>query len=209
MKLRFSSYTLADYIPLVGIACFAFVVRIILIYQFPHGGSDLQIYGYFGNFILRGLNPYQAPLDGPIHPHYADMSPFNLSLFAMVLSIKNSPFALRWFFAIVDLLIMLSIGLFLKRSINWRTAIVLFYGFNPAILMAFVIIAEDKVILFWLLLLIVIFVEYRNALGAVVFTIFLAIYKWMGVLFFVPLCFYFAKQASKQASKQAASHSLF
>ena len=178
----------------VVLALLALLVRLVLIARFSHGGDDLQIYRYFGDLILKGLNPYQAPLDGSIRPSYADMPPFNLGVFAAVLSFNNSPLTLRLFFAIIDFVIVLTIGLWASRSKSWRIARMLFYGFNPLMLTTLVVVSEDKVVILLMLIMVFIFIESRNAIGAVLTTTALTIYKWMGVFFFAPLAFYFAKR---------------
>ncbi|MCE7981973.1 MAG: hypothetical protein DYG89_12325 [Caldilinea sp. CFX5] len=160
----------------------AFVVRMMAIGLFPDGGSDLRIYHYFGERTLLGLNPYRAPLDGPISPYYADMPPLNLLIFAAVLMLHNAPLTLRFFFAVVDTVIV-----FLLAMGGKRQGLAFFYALNPLVLFSFVIIAEDKVVIWLFVALLFLLLEQGRATSAVVTTVLLTCYKIMGLFFFVPL----------------------
>jgi hypothetical protein len=169
------------------IALIALAIRVALIFIFTGGATDLQIYHYFGEMVLMGSNPYRAPADGPISPHYADMPPLNLGVFAMVLAIHDSPVALRICFALFDALTVIVLGLGLKGSVEDRRFLVHFYAFNPIFLLAWVVVSEDKTIICFLLLATLLLVERGNAIGAVVTAALLAAYKWMSWFFIAPV----------------------
>jgi hypothetical protein len=141
----------------IGIALCAFVLR-LLIMAHSHGGNDLRIYTYFSRLPLHGLDPFAAPHGGLFPPSQSDQPPVEVAVFAGLLAIHDSPVTLRVLFAIADVAVLLLIGLRYERPRSWRLGFMLFYAFNPFVLFAWTVFAEDKTVLFlgiavWLLAL--------------------------------------------------------
>lgn len=175
-------------------ALLALLVRLLLI-QFTHldSGDDLRIYTYFGDLMAHGANPYSPPLDSPINRYYANIAPANLAFFAAVLRMWDSPTALRVAFAIVDTLIVLTIGFWVQRPWTWRRDVMLFYAFNPLVLVTMVIVSQDKVVVLWLMILLLCAVEANRVAASIVLTTLLTLYRWIGAFFILPLSLYFAR----------------
>ncbi len=172
---------------LVALIVLAALVRVAIIYVFRGGGFDLRLYSYFGNLVRTGMNPYLPPAAGPILPAYSDMPPLNLALFASVLALKNSLMALRFFFVIVDAAILVSIDRARWMPDDNRRQMFLFYAFNPLLLAAWVMHAEDKGILFLGFLLLAGAIRQRRSLLAPALCGLMAAYKLIGGLFAVPV----------------------
>lgn len=117
------------------------------------GGNDLKIYYAFSELVAGGGNPYQPPADFSQPERLSDNLPVEFLLFAGLLEIENSKYALRTLFAFADAGVILLIGLKYPRSIPWRAAFVGFYAFNPLVLGSWTATAEDKTILFLLFVL--------------------------------------------------------
>ena len=170
----------------------AIAIRLFLIFN-TGGGYDLQIYRYFGNIVANGGNPYLAPENGAISPVYADMSPLNMMLFAGILPVHNSDIAIRLFLGLADILVVVSLLFFPNRDKSWRESVALFYAISPIVLYGFTIVAEDKSLIFLLLVLVFAMIESGHPTLAILATTTLAIYKWMGVFFVIPLIFHVSK----------------
>lgn len=168
-------------------------MRLAIILAYSGGGQDLLIYHYLAELALNGQNPYQAPPGGAIDPRYADIPALNLGIFAAVLAFKNDPISIRLLFAVVDTAIILTLGLLVRRPPGWRRDVMLFYAFNPLVLIALVAISEDKVILILGILLLFVSLDYGRRLGSILLTTFLAVFKWIGVLFILPLAAFLAQ----------------
>lgn len=177
----------------VLVALLALAVRLALIAALPDGRDDLHIYYYFGSMMEQGLNPYTPPADGPINPHYANMAPLNLALFAATLRVWDSQTALRVLFALVDAAVILSIGYLAQRPRPWRRAVLWFYALNPFVLMALVVMSEDKVVVLWLMIVLIASVEARRQWPSVLLTTVITLYRWVGAFFILPLAVYFAR----------------
>ena len=141
----------------------------------------------------KGLNPYTPPVDGPVSPHYANMSPTNLALFAATLSLWDSPVALRVLFALVDGLIILTIGYLVQRPLPWRRALMWFYALNPLVLMSLVVMSEDKVVVIWMTILLVVAIEADKPGASLLLTSVITLYRWLGAFFIAPVALYFAR----------------
>lgn len=170
----------------------AIAIRLFLIFN-TGGGYDLQIYRYFGNIVAHSGNPYLAPVNGIISPIYADMSPLNMILFAGILLVHNSDIAIRLFLTLADILVVVSLLFFPNRDKLWRESVALFYALSPIVLYGFTIVAEDKSLIFLLLVLVFAMIESGHPTLAVLATTALAIYKWMGIFFIIPLIFHVSK----------------
>ncbi len=175
------------------LAVLAIALRVILILLFPDVRDDLRIYTYYGRMMAQGLNPYLPPADGAVSPHYANIAPFNLALFAAVFRLWDTPTALRLLFALVDGVIILVLGYALRRNRSWRKGVMLYYAFNPLVLTALVIDAEDKVVVILMTLIIVASVEAHRSTASLLWTTALTLYRWLGAFFVLPLTFYFAR----------------
>ncbi len=175
----------------------ALLLRVGLIFLFKGGGFDLRIYHYFGGLMLQGGNPYLAPADGLIDPRYADMSPLNLSVFAGVMSIWNSRQALRCLLAAVDAIILYGIGRQTWIPTRATNRILIFYAFNPLLLLAWVVAAEDKNIVFALLLALLGAVLQKRTIRASAICGILAAYKFIGFVFILPVLAFVRRRSTK------------
>lgn len=133
-----------------ALAALALLLRLVLIAG-TDGGSDLQIYTWFGHLGLHGVNPYDAPAGGPIEPRFADSPPLEFALFAALLKLHDSADTLRVFFALCDAGTVLLIGLAFPFARAWRWRVAVFYALNPFVLTAWTGFSEDKTLLFLLI----------------------------------------------------------
>lgn len=115
------------------------------------GGNDLNIYYAFSSLVVQGGNPYSPPEGFSQPERLADNLPVEFLLFAGLLEVENSKYVLRALFALADAGVVLLIGLKFPRPIAWRAAFASFYAFNPLVLGSWTATAEDKTILFLLL----------------------------------------------------------
>jgi len=176
------------------IASLALLLRLLLIrYITLDSGDDLRIYTYFGNLMAHGANPYDPPLDSPINRHYANIAPLNLAFFAAILRLWDSPSALRVTFAIVDALLLLTVGFLVRRPWTWRRDVMLFYAFNPLVLITLVVNSQDKVVVLWLMTLLLVAVEANRVVASIALTTLLTLYRWLGAFFILPIALYFAR----------------
>ncbi len=140
---------------MIGVALCGFVVRLLIIAH-SHGGNDLANYSYFSRIALHGGNPFDPPAGGLFSPSYANSPPLEFATFAAALAIHDSPTTLRLLLAIADVVVLLLVGLCFPRPRRWRAAVMVFYAFDPFVLLAWIVFAEDKALLFlgitWLLL---------------------------------------------------------
>jgi hypothetical protein len=132
----------------IAITVLAVVVRLVIIAH-GHGGSNLAIYTYFSRLALHGSNPFNPPAGGTIKPIYANSPPLEVALFTALLAIHDSPTTLRLFFVLGDVAVLLLIGFCFPRSQRWRLEVMLFYAFNPFVLLAWTAYAQDKTWLFF------------------------------------------------------------
>jgi hypothetical protein len=100
--------------------------------------------------------------------------------------VHDSPTTLRVLFAIVDLGVLLLIGLGSPGPQSWRLAFVLFYGFNPLVLLGWTVYAEDKTILFAGIAVLILALERQRHWTAWLATTFLTAFKFLGA-FVVPV----------------------
>ena len=179
---------------IVTVAALALLARLLLIhYVTLDAGDDLRIYTYFGDLMAQGANPYDPPVDSPINRHYANIAPLNLAFFAAILRLWDSPAALRVTFAVVDALLLLTVGFLVRRPWTWRRDVMLFYGFNPLILITLVVNSQDKVVVLWLMALLLVAVEANRMVASIALTTLLTLYRWLGAFFILPLALYFAR----------------
>lgn len=169
------------------IAAAALAVRLFAIWHAYGDSTDLHIYRYFSEFARHGVNPYHAPASAAAGGGRADEPVLEFLLYAGVLDIWNSPTAIRVLFALLDTGVVLCLGLLIPRSPRWRLNAMLFYAFNPLVLLAWTRLPEDKSISFVLIVVVVaLFERGREALGWTAATI-LAAVKWVGAFFALPL----------------------
>jgi hypothetical protein len=168
-----------------GVVLAAVALRLALI-ALSDGGADLGIYLRFGRLALAGANPYDAPSGGPISPVMADSPPLEFALFAGLLKLHDAPSTLRGAFALCDGATIALVALLYPRPRAWRGAFVVFYAFNPFVLVAWTVFSEDKTLLFLLIVLLLLALE-RDRLGrAWSATSALVALKFLGV-FFAPV----------------------
>lgn len=185
-KISFNKFLLS-----IVVISSALIIRLIIIINSNDGGFDLKLYTYFGSMMLHGLNPYLAPSNGPISPIYSDMSPLNLAVFAGTLAIYKHPSTLRLMFVLVDCITISLILLFWKRSFKTRLFLSILHAINPLVLWNWFYIAEDKPISFLLIVVTLLFIEYKKIWGAVITIGLLASYKFVGIFMILPLVFGF------------------
>jgi hypothetical protein len=132
-------------VAVVLIALGAAVVRLVIIAH-TRGGADLRIYTYFSRLGLHGINPFNPPTHGEYPPLQSDNPPVEIALLAGLLAIHNAPVTLRLLFVASDVILVVFVGLCFPRSRQWRAAFIVFYAFNPFVLIAWTAFAEDKTI---------------------------------------------------------------
>jgi hypothetical protein len=174
-----SGATLSWYATLVGIGLAAFALRLLIIAH-SHGGDDLRIYTYFSRLALHGLNPFAAPANGPISPAFSNSPPVEVAAFAGLLAIHDSPTTLRVAFALSDVMVLLLIGFRFPRPRRWRIAFMLFYAFNPLVLVAWTVFAEDKTLLFLGIVILLLSLERGREWAAWMATMALTAFKFLG-----------------------------
>lgn len=130
-----------------SICLLALATRLVIIAG-SHGGNDLRIYVYFSRLPLHGVNPFAAPTTGLFPPSQSDQPALEVAIFSWLLRIHDSPTTLRVLFALADLGVLLLVGLWSRRPRGWRLAFILFYAFNPLVLLGWTAYAEDKTLLF-------------------------------------------------------------
>jgi hypothetical protein len=176
-----------------GVLSGAVVARALCILADREGGDDLQIYTYFARLVLDGENPYTAPADGPIDPDYGDNPVGELGLFAGILALWDSHTALRVVFVLADLATLALLAFAYPRSRWWKTQLMVFYAFNPLVLHAWTVSADDKTILFCLIVALLVSLERGLLIAAWIATTALGILKWLSAYFFLPLVLFTAR----------------
>lgn len=165
------------------LAVVGFVVRLVLILAFRHGGEDLQIYYAFGIRAAHGINPYSEQ----ITPTVQTLPPGEVAIFALLLHVWPSATALRAAFALADVGVIALLGLGVSRPLRWRLAAASFYAFNPLLLGSWVILSEDKSLYFPLLVAVVISAEVnRTKLAWIVSSVLMAL-RQLSVVFILPM----------------------
>lgn len=163
-----------------ALALLAFLVRLALIAH-SHGGSDLRNYTYFARLAFHGHDPYTPPALGAFAPSFANSPPVEFGIFDLLLHIKNSPTTLRCVFALADVATLLLVGLASDRRRTWRLAFMLFFAFDPFVLISWTVFAEDKtIIFFWIALLVIALDADRLYLSWFSITV-LTVFKFLGV----------------------------
>ncbi len=163
----------------IGLTLLAVVVRLLIIAH-SHGGNDLRLYVYFSRLALHGVNPFASPSNGLVAPAFGNSPPIEVAFFTGLLAIHPSATTLRLVFVLADALTLLVIGLRFPRSRRWRLGLMLFYGFNPYVLISFTTFAEDKTMLFlgigcWILAL-----EKDRECGSWIVAAGLTVFKFLG-----------------------------
>lgn len=134
-------------VAVITVAVLAFLVRLVLIAH-SNGGSDLANYTYFARIALHGGNPFTPPAHGLFNASYANSPPIEFASFAGLLAIHDSATTLRVLFALSDLVTLLVIGFAFSWSQARRMALIVFYAFNPLVLLWWTYWGEDKTLLF-------------------------------------------------------------
>jgi hypothetical protein len=172
------------HLTVLAITVLAAVVRVLIIAH-SHGGSNLAIYTYFSRLALHGANPFNPPAVGAIKPIYSNSPPLEVALFTALLAVHDSPTTLRVFFMLGDLAVLLLVGLGFPRPQRWRLAFMLFYAFNPFVLLSWTAYAQDKTWLFFGIAALLLALEKGREWGAWLAVTALAVFKFLGT-FAVP-----------------------
>ena len=168
----------------IVITLLAVVVRLLIIAH-SHGGSNLAIYTYFSRLALHGANPFNPPLHGAINPVHSNSPPLEVAVFTALLAVHNSPTTLRLLFVLGDVAVLLLVGLCFPRPRRWRLAFMLFYAFNPFVLLAWTAYAQDKTLLFFGIAVLLLSLERGRVWVAWLALTALAAFKFLGA-FAVP-----------------------
>ena len=152
-----------------------------------HADNNLQIYYYFSDLFRHGSDPYHAPAAGHIAPVYGDNPPGLFALFAGFLSLHDSAVTLRLLFAAADAGVIAAVGLLYPRTQSFRLGFMLFYAFNPLVLLDWTISAQDKTITFLLIVLVLAAVDLGRPRLCWIAAAVLAAIKWMTGFFILPL----------------------
>ena len=164
---------------MIAITVLAVLVRGLIIAN-THGGSNLAIYTYFSRLALHGTNPFNPPASGPINPVHSNSPPFEVAAFTALLAIHDSPTSLRALFVLGDVAVLLLVGLCFPRPRRWRLAFILFYAFNPFVLLAWTVYAQDKTLLFFGIAALLLALERGREWGAWLAATALAAFKFLG-----------------------------
>ena len=167
-------------ITVAAIALLAFAVRVILVAH-THGGSDLRNYTYFARIAFRGHDPFTPPVHGEFPPSFANSPPVEFGIFDLLLHVSNSPTTLRWAFALADVATLLLIGFGSNRPRTWRLAFMLFFAFDPFVLISWTVFAEDKTIIFFWIALLIIALDGERLYLTWFSTTVLTVFKFLGV----------------------------
>lgn len=163
----------------IAITLLAVAVRLLIIAH-SQGGSNLAIYTYFSRLALHGANPFNPPASGLINPIHANSPPPEVAAFTALLAVHDSPTTLRVLFVLGDVAVLLLIGLFFRRARRWRLAFMLFYAFNPFVLLAWTVYAQDKTLLFLGIAGLLLSLERGREWGAWLAVTALAAFKFLG-----------------------------
>jgi hypothetical protein len=163
----------------IAITVLAVVVRALIIAH-SHGGSNLQIYTYFSRLALHGANPFNPPAHGLINPVHSNSPPFEVGVFTALLAVHDSPAMLRALFVLGDVAVLLLIGLRFPRPRRWRLAFMLFYAFNPFVLLAWTVYGQDKTVLFFGIAALLLALERGREWSAWLAATGLAAFKFLG-----------------------------
>ena len=163
----------------IALTLAAVVVRLLIIAH-SRGGEDLRMYVYFSRLPLRGINPFSPPLGGMFPAVDSNNPPVEVAVFAGLLWIHNSATMVRLLFVLADAAVLLVIGLAFDRPRRWRLGLMLFYGFNPFILVAFTAFAEDKTLLFLGIACWVLALERDSEIGSWLAAAALTAFKFLG-----------------------------
>ncbi|HUZ27636.1 MAG TPA: hypothetical protein VMU90_00250 [Solirubrobacteraceae bacterium] len=152
-----------------------------MIFLHTNGGNDLRIYTYFARLALHGHNPFTSPANGLFLPIYGNSPPLEMAAFAGLLGVHDSPMTLRVIFGLADVAVIWLIGMYYPRSKSWRLAFLLFYAFNPFVLVSWSAFSEDKTILFFLIAAWLLALERDREWWAWAVGTGLAVFKFLGV----------------------------
>lgn len=167
-----------------AIAILALIVRAVIIAH-SHGGQDLQMYTYFSRLALHGHNPFAPPRGGLFPGYDSNNPPIEVAVYAGLLAIHDSPTTLRMLFALADAGTVLLIGLCFPRPWRWRLPWILFFAFNPFVLVSWTTFAEDKTLLFLGICLWILALERGRQWSAWITATALTVFKFLGA-FAVP-----------------------
>jgi hypothetical protein len=137
----------------------ALLARLLVVALYRKGGTDLQIFYFFADFVHGGHNPYHPPANAPIAIIHSDNPPFLIRGMALLLAIYHSRDTLRVASAILEAVTVFTILAFAPRSRVWRLAVGSFVAFNPFTLIAWTAFFEDKGEIFLLLVILLIAIE--------------------------------------------------
>ncbi len=163
----------------IALTLAAVVVRLLIIAH-SRGGEDLRMYVYFSRLPLRGINPFSPPLGGMFPAVDSNNPPVEVAVFTGLLWIHNSATMVRLLFVLADAAVLLVIGLAFDRPRRWRLGLMLFYGFNPFVLVAFTAFAEDKTLLFLGIACWVLALERDSEIGSWLAAAVLTAFKFLG-----------------------------
>lgn len=163
----------------IAITALAVLVRALIIAH-THGGSNLAIYTYFSRLPLHGIDPFAPPAHGAISPVHSNSPPLEAALFTALLAIHDAPVMLRGLFVLGDVAVLLLVGLRYPRTREWRLAFMLFYAFNPFVLLAWTVYAQDKTLLFFGIAALLLALERRREWTGWLAATALAAFKFLG-----------------------------
>jgi hypothetical protein len=163
----------------ISITLLAVLVRLLIIAH-SNGGSNLAIYTYFSRLAQHGANPFNPPAGGTIKSIYSNSPPLEVALFTALLAVHDSPSTLRLFFVLGDVAVLLLIGFCYPRPRSWRLGFMIFYAFNPFVLLAWTVYAQDKTWLFFGIAALLLALERGREWGAWWAATALAVFKFLG-----------------------------
>lgn len=159
--------------------------------------SDLNNYFWAGSQVAQGRSPYRLWAQNLAGP-WADMLPLELALLGAVVSSGGSPQALRWFFLLADLLVLLLAYRVLSEKPRQRLGWMILYALTPGPLYFFTLTPSDKPLILAGLLAILWAAKNSEEKWApwitVLFTGLLAAFKWFGPFIAFPVAWFYGRQ---------------
>lgn len=204
----------------------AYLFRILIILNFSRLGIgysyDLQDFYELARTSLSGENPYKI-YDSYGKVWVADILPLEILFFSVLLFFsqnylevshpilvapQNVPlqFILQIYliYAFVDIMNIYLLGLIFQNS-KFKRHFQIFYAFNPLFIFNFLIVGQDKSIIFLLLLIVIYLIKqtsknsiFNKRVLVVTSAAFLASFKWIGFSLLVPLVLHFSNSIKER-----------
>lgn len=164
-------------------------------------GSDLNNYFWAGSQVAQGHSAYLLWAQNLAGPR-ADVLPLELAFLGAAVSLGKSPQALRWFFLLADLLVLLFAYRVLSEKPRQRLRWMILYALTPGPLYFFTLTPSDKPLILAGLLAILWAAKNSKEKWASwlagLFTGLLAAFKWFGLFIALPVAWFHGRQQARR-----------